>query len=68
VHRDLKPSNILIPGWPQAAAYSQAKILDFGVAGLLSGGQTRPGMVFGTPLYMSPEQVLGEPQSPATDV
>lgn len=68
VHRDLKPSNVLIPGWPSAADYRNARILDFGVAGQLRGGLTRAGMVFGTPRYMAPEQILGQPQSPATDV
>jgi serine/threonine protein kinase len=68
VHRDLKPSNILLIGWPSNPDFNNPKILDFGVAGLLIGGLTRAGMMFGTPLYMSPEQVMGEPQSPATDV
>jgi serine/threonine protein kinase len=68
LHRDLKPSNILIRGWPSAPDFRNPKILDFGVAGLLSHGLTAAGMVFGTPTYMSPEQVLGLPQSSATDV
>lgn len=70
LHRDLKPSNILIPGSPSTPDYKNPKILDFGVAGILSHahGMTNAGMVFGTPRYMSPEQVLGQPHSPATDV
>lgn len=69
LHRDLKPSNILIPGWPSDPKYRNPKILDFGVAGrLLSGDHTQAGAVFGTPRYMSPEQIRGESQSPATDV
>jgi hypothetical protein len=69
LHRDLKPSNILIPGWPSDPKYRNPKILDFGVAGrLLAGGHTQVGAVFGTPQYMSPEQIKGESQSPATDV
>lgn len=68
VHRDLKPSNVLIPGWPNTPDYRNPKLLDFGVAGALSGGLTQSGMVFGTPRYMSPEQVLGQAQSAATDV
>ena len=68
IHRDLKPSNIFIPGHPPSIEYRNAKILDFGVAGRLFYGFTRVGMFFGTPLYMSPEQLSGERQSPATDV
>lgn len=69
LHRDLKPSNILIPGWPSHPKYRNPKILDFGVAGrLLSGGHTQVGAVYGTPRYMSPEQIRGESQAPATDV
>ena len=69
LHRDLKPSNILIPGWPSHPDFEHPKILDFGVAGHLDDGQhTKAGMVFGTPRYMSPEQITGQPQTPATDV
>ena len=68
LHRDLKPSNVLIPGWPERPDYRGVKVLDFGVAGQLQDGVTQSGAVFGTPRYMSPEQILGEPQSAATDV
>jgi len=68
LHRDLKPSNVLIPGWPSAPKYRNPKILDFGVAGRLFDGHTQLGAVFGTPRYMSPEQLRGEAQTPATDV
>jgi serine/threonine protein kinase len=68
VHRDLKPSNIIIHGWPSNPDFENPKILDFGVAGLLTKGRTEAGMIFGTPRYMSPEQVRGEPQTAATDV
>jgi serine/threonine protein kinase len=68
LHRDLKPSNILIPGWPSKPDFEHPKILDFGVAGRLNHGETRAGMVFGTPRYMSPEQITGHPQTTATDV
>lgn len=72
VHRDLKPENIfLIDG----DAGPVPKILDFGVARPFmtsstpaSGSRTRPGMLIGTPEYMAPEQLRGEPPSPAWDL
>ena len=73
IHRDIKPSNIIVPrdsgGNP---AFSSAMLLDFGVAGLLdnqSRGRlhTAPGQLFGTPVYMAPEQILAAPQTAAVD-
>lgn len=62
IHRDLKPANILVDG------QGQAKVLDFGVARLLSNdGEaadvTEHGAVVGTLGYMSPEQASGRSQS-----
>ncbi len=64
VHRDLKPHNVHIAA--DAEGKPLVKLLDFGVAKILSatetGGQsvkTRTGSLMGTPLYMSPEQCRG---------
>ena len=58
VHRDVKPQNIFLPGGDASAA----KLLDFGVAHWADATMalTRPGMAFGTPAYMAPEQVRGD--------
>ena len=62
VHRDLKPQNVFVSREPDGSEV--LKLVDFGIAKLVSGegageAMTRAGMVFGTPLYMSPEQCLG---------
>ena len=55
VHRDIKPANILVTGEVPAV-----KIVDFGVARLAESELTRSGTTFGSPAYMSPEQVRGQ--------
>ena len=63
VHRDIKPANILIN------AQGAPVITDFGIAKALGREKlTRTRGVVGTYEYMSPEQVRGEPVSPASDV
>ena len=70
VHRDIKPDNILLSG-------GHAEVADFGVAKALSSANstdpaltaTSIGMVIGTPAYMSPEQVTGDPNvGPLADI
>ena len=64
IHRDIKPANIMLLG-NSAAEQLQVKIVDFGIAKLVDDdghtiqGLTKPGEVFGSPLYMSPEQCTG---------
>ena len=62
VHRDLKPSNVMID-----LPTMQVTVLDFGVARIDDGMATRTGMTLGTPSYMAPEQLAGQPASPASD-
>jgi serine/threonine protein kinase len=71
VHRDLKPANIMLldagPGGGSAArTEASVKIMDFGFARL--DRLTRTGQSFGTPLYMSPEQALGQRSDTRSDI
>lgn len=65
IHRDIKPNNIMLLDDVPEGIDTGVKILDFGIAKLAQreGGEiqalTRTGEIFGSPLYMSPEQCLG---------
>lgn len=68
IHRDLKPANVVMV--VQDDGEIVAKVLDFGIAKLQDDFQklTREGQAMGSPLYMSPEQCMGQELSPASDV
>ena len=72
IHRDIKPENIYLIR--QGTDEDFAKILDFGIAKALKGELddgvrlTQAGMAFGTPIYMAPEQALGNPMDGRADL
>jgi len=70
VHRDLKPDNIIVS--PNKNGRDIAKVVDFGIAKAIeeapSESLTRTGLVIGTPEYMSPEQLLGDPVDARSDI
>jgi WD40 repeat protein/transcriptional regulator with XRE-family HTH domain len=66
IHRDLKPANVLLD------EDGNAYLADFGIAKNLGNPNladvTQPGVVIGSPAYISPEQILAEPVKPQTDI
>ncbi len=73
VHRDVKPENVYVVSTEAEPEF--AKILDFGIAKMINGGEvddgvklTQAGVAFGTPVYMSPEQALGNPLDGRSDL
>jgi serine/threonine protein kinase len=64
LHRDLKPSNLMVD------RHDQLYVVDFGLMKALEpdGDESTPGMVRGTPWYMSPEQAAGKPLDARSDL
>jgi eukaryotic-like serine/threonine-protein kinase len=74
VHRDVKPENVVLV--EHDGDHDFAKVLDFGIAKLVGVAETedgsekltQAGIAFGTPIYLSPEQAIGEPADPRSDL
>src|SRR5580765_2011778 len=62
VHRDVKPSNIIV------ATDGHPKIADFGIAKLNASDLPQTGRTLGTPAYMAPEQLRGDPVDGRSDL
>lgn len=63
VHRDVKPSNIMV------AADGRVKLTDFGIAQAVDDPRlTTSGSLVGSPAFMAPERVAGQPATPASDL
>ena len=63
VHRDIKPANLLL------TSDSQVKITDFGIAHAAGSAPiTHHGQLMGTPAYLAPERVAGQPAGPTSDL
>lgn len=60
LHRDLKPANVMID------AQGESRLMDFGLA--LSAAESQPGVLAGTPAYVAPEQLMGEPATEQSDL
>ena len=67
IHRDLKPANIFVT---RTLGAEVVKVVDFGIAKVPTSSMslTRPGEIYGTPRYMSPEQWEGAPITEASDI
>jgi serine/threonine protein kinase len=66
VHRDLKPDNVMVT---TEGGAELVKVVDFGIAKAVQGQSlSAPGLLIGTPAYMSPEQLVGDPVDPRSDI
>jgi serine/threonine-protein kinase len=63
VHRDIKPANVIYN-----QRRDELKITDFGIARITDASRTKTGVVLGTPSYMSPEQLTGQPVDGRSDL
>jgi serine/threonine protein kinase len=74
IHRDIKPANVFCQAPETGVGTSgraNIKILDFGIAKMVDGAQsvqTQQGSLLGTPYYLAPERVMGNPLTAAADV
>jgi hypothetical protein len=76
VHRDVKPANVMVSAaWLEGSGgwrLQPAKLMDFGIASIVDpgdhGGRAAAGPHAGSRGYVAPEQLAGEPASPASDV
>jgi serine/threonine protein kinase len=73
IHRDIKPDNVFLLN--QSGVRLHLRVLDFGIARIYKRDEpaqaetlTRPGSVVGTPRYMSPEQLAGQPLDARSDL
>ncbi|HEY9679352.1 MAG TPA: protein kinase [Drouetiella sp.] len=74
IHRDIKPSNVMLLKSDKPTDEARVKLLDFGIVKFNVGETdsvqsiTKTGEIFGSPLYMSPEQCMGEPLDRRSDI
>lgn len=73
IHRDLKPGNVMLTD--RYGESDIVKVMDYGIARLVATDEheamsalTETGAIIGTPLYMSPEQILGQPVDGRSDL
>ena len=71
IHRDLKPENVLLSAEVPPGEVPHVRVADFGIAKVsstLNSNLTRAGVFVGTPHFAAPEQFLGAPVQPTSDV